>query len=222
MTPKNEKNIIFFRTSLITALLLILSAERSFCFQQIVGERVKQSRLVRSTFLVSRNIEPVAIGATAVVIVGGVLWLSGSEDRARKLKYEAMEADYEAEQLERERLAYIEPRDGGKGLWSLAEIAQYDGTDPTGPLLFAADGDVYNVWKGRNFYGPGCEYNIFAGRDATRLLAKTKLEEETPEEASVPLNVAERAALAGWIFTFKGKYPIVGRLEGYDPKDSAL
>jgi hypothetical protein len=73
-------------------------------------------------------------------------------------------------------LAYIEPRE----TWTEAELLQFDGTtdDVTGPLLFAASGTVFNVWKGRHLYGPGCEYHIFAGRDATRLLAKSKLEEK--------------------------------------------
>lgn len=167
--------------------------------------------------LVVRNIGPEAIGAGAVVVVGGAAalnWFSGFEGRANAAKYDAQRA-------EREQLAYIEPRD----VWTKAELAKFDGTDdPTerGPLLFAADGNVYNVWKGRHFYGPGCEYHIFAGRDATRLLAKTKLEEETPEEEKAPLNIAERAALAGWIYTFRGKYDVVGKLQGYDPTDTTM
>mmetsp|Transcript_29930 Transcript_29930/g.28811 ORF Transcript_29930/g.28811 Transcript_29930/m.28811 type:complete len:229 (-) Transcript_29930:9-695(-) len=210
-------------TTVISVLILIFCTGPTFCLQQSV--LLKNNRLKHSTSLVRRDVEPVVIGAAAAFIVGGVasgLWLSGSEERAQKSKYAEIEAKYEAEQLERERLAYIEPRDGGKGLWSLEEIAPYDGSDPSGPLLFAANGDVFNVWKGRHFYGPGCEYNVFAGTDATRLLAKSKLEEETPEEASVPLNIAQRAALAGWIYTFKGKYDIVGQLNGYNPKDSEL
>jgi len=54
--------------------------------------------------------------------------------------------------------------------------------DDDGPILFTADGIVFNVYKGRNFYGPYGEYSIFAGRDATRLLARGKLEEETEED----------------------------------------
>ena len=75
---------------------------------------------------------------------------------------------------------------------------------------------MFNVYKGRNFYGPGGEYHIFAGRDATRLLARSKLEEETEEELAKPLTIAERTALEGWIFIFKGKYDIVGNLTTND------
>jgi membrane-associated progesterone receptor component len=104
----------------------------------------------------------------------------------------------------------------------LTKLAGFDGTDEDGPMLFAADGLVFNVWKGRHFYGPGGEYHIFAGRDATRLLAKTQVEEETSEELKVPLNIGQKAALAGWMYTFKNKYEIVGRLEGFDPKSTSM
>jgi hypothetical protein len=36
------------------------------------------------------------------------------------------------------------------------------------------------------------------------------------------LNIGHRAALEGWLWTFKNKYDIVGQLEGYDPKDIAM
>ena len=84
-------------------------------------------------------------------------------------------------------------------------------------------GDVFNVaYKGRNFYGPGAEYNIMAGRDATRFLAKNKLQEETEKERMVPLNLAERANLEAWYWIIKNKYEFVGKLEGYDPKSTDM
>ena len=68
----------------------------------------------------------------------------------------------------------------------------------------------------------GCEYHIFAGRDATRLLARNKLEEETEEELKRPLSIADRAFLATWMYTFKNKYDIVGKLEGFDPEATKM
>lgn len=62
---------------------------------------------------------------------------------------------------------------------------------------------------------------MFAGRDATRLLAKGKLEEETDEERKKPLNMAERATLQGWMWTFESKYEVVGKLDGFDPKSTS-
>jgi len=169
---------------------------------------------------VALNLQPELVAAAAVVAVGGgaFLWQGGSEERAKRAQHAEYEAKSEADRQERARLAYIAPRE----TWTEAELAEFNGMDETGPLLFAADGLVFNVWKGRHFYGPGCQYHVFAGRDATRLLAKTKLEEETPEEQMIPLSIGERAALAGWIWTFKSKYEIVGKLEGFNSKDTAM
>lgn len=55
-----------------------------------------------------------------------------------------------------------------------------------------------------------------AGRDATRFLAKNRLEEESDEEKRVGLNVAERANLEVWYWTIKNKYQLVGSLDGCD------
>ena len=55
-----------------------------------------------------------------------------------------------------------------------------------------------------------------AGRDATRFLAKNRLDEESDEEKRVGLNVAERANLEVWYWTIKNKYQLVGSLDGYD------
>jgi membrane-associated progesterone receptor component len=168
---------------------------------------------------VALNLQPELVAAAVVAVGGGAfLWQSGSEQRARRARYAEYEAKSEADRQERARLAYIAPRE----TWTETELAEFNGMDETGPLLFAADGLVFNVWKGRHFYGPGCQYHVFAGRDATRLLAKTKLEEETPEELMIPLSIGERAALAGWIWTFKSKYEIVGKLDGFNSKDTSM
>lgn len=162
------------------------------------------------------------------VLVGGLLtagaaaswWASGSEQRDKKAKYAEWEAKEQAYRDERRRLAYIEPRD----VWSEADLRPYDGSkDEDGPILLAVKGDVFNVgYKGRQFYGPGAEYAIMAGRDATRFLAKNSLEEESEEDLKVPLNVAERANLEVWYFTIKNKYELVGALENYDPGSADL
>ncbi len=158
-------------------------------------------------------------GGVVVAGLAGWLYVDGAEGRQRRQLRQHEEEKYRIYQEERARRAYVEPKD----YWTEAELAEYDGSkDIDGPILFAADGLVFNVYKGRNFYGPGGEYHLFAGRDATRFLAKTIVEEETPEEAAKPLTMADRAALAGWVFTFKGKYEIVGKLEGFDPKTTSM
>mmetsp|Transcript_4653 Transcript_4653/g.11163 ORF Transcript_4653/g.11163 Transcript_4653/m.11163 type:complete len:236 (-) Transcript_4653:527-1234(-) len=157
--------------------------------------------------------------AVVTAAFGGWLYIDGAGMRERSRLREEEEKIMQALQEERARLAYIEPKE----YWTEEELAPYDGSrDEEGPILLAADGLVFNVYKGRNFYLPGCEYHIFAGRDATRLLARNKVEEETEEEAKKPLNIADRAFLATWIYTFKNKYDIVGKLEGFDPESTKM
>ena len=56
------------------------------------------------------------------------------------------------------------------------ELAEYDGSGcDDGPVLVAVDGLVYNVAKARNFYGPGGEYAVMGGTDATRFLEHAAL-----------------------------------------------
>jgi predicted heme/steroid binding protein len=48
------------------------------------------------------------------------------------------------------------------------QLAAYDGSDPKKPLLLAVNGTIYDVSKGRHFYGPGGTYRFFSGHDGTR------------------------------------------------------
>mmetsp|Transcript_33175 Transcript_33175/g.63333 ORF Transcript_33175/g.63333 Transcript_33175/m.63333 type:complete len:205 (+) Transcript_33175:1-615(+) len=164
------------------------------------------------------DVEPAVIAGAAVAAVGAITWLSGAKDREQQSKYAELEAKEKEYQEERERLAYIEPKD----VWKEEELKAYDGSDEVGPLLMAVKGDVFNVWKGRSFYGPTGEYHIMAGRDSTRFLAKNRLEEESEDEKRVELNIAERASLEAWYWTLKNKYQLLGRLEGYDPKSTEM
>lgn len=150
----------------------------------------------------------------------GMIYLSSiiQKDQEKQKQYAEYEAQAKAIQEEKARKASIEPKD----FWTEEELKQYDGTlDPEGPILMAVNGKVFNVYKGRHFYGPGCEYHIFAGRDATRLLAKGKLEEETMEERQKDLTMAERATLQGWMWTFESKYQVVGKLQGFDERSTS-
>ena len=105
--------------------------------------------------------------------------------------------------------AYIRPRE----LWRLSQLEEYSGRQSTdGPILLAADGLVFNVASARAFYGPGGEYAVMAGTDASRYLAKNSVQPDTESEAATPLSLAERASLSAWVFSFRQKYDVVGRL----------
>ena len=96
--------------------------------------------------------------------------------------------------------------------YSLEELAAFDGSDPSKPLLIAVRGHVYDVTRGRDFYGPGGAYGMFAGKDCTRALAKVSFDPELFTGDLEGLDRDELDKLEEWIEMFEGKYRNVGRL----------
>jgi membrane-associated progesterone receptor component len=107
----------------------------------------------------------------------------------------------------REPLPEAEERD-----YSLSELAAYDGSDLGKPLLIGIRGQVYDVTRGRDFYGPGGPYEMFAGKDCTRALAKVSFDGELFTGDVEGLEPEELDKLEEWIEMFEGKYRRVGRL----------
>ncbi|GAB1319186.1 Dihydrodipicolinate synthase [Madurella fahalii] len=87
------------------------------------------------------------------------------------------------------------------------------------PVYLAVRGRVFDVTRGRNFYGPGGPYANFAGRDASRGLACGSFDEsmltkdlDGPLDTLADLGGEEMEALRGWEERFEEKYLVVGRL----------
>ncbi|RPB21042.1 cytochrome b5 [Terfezia boudieri ATCC MYA-4762] len=96
-------------------------------------------------------------------------------------------------------------------------LLPYNGTDK--PQVFlAVSCKVYDVTPGKGFYGPGGPYESFAGRDASRGLAKGSFDAEvlSDENGTIDtledLNEEEKVSLRGWEEHFGGKYAVVGEL----------
>ena len=96
--------------------------------------------------------------------------------------------------------------------YSLSELTDYDGSDPTKPLLIGIRGYVYDVTRGRDFYGPGGPYGMFAGKDCTRALAKVSFDEELFTGNTEGLDPHELDKLEEWVEMFEGKYRRLGKL----------
>ncbi|KAF8127854.1 cytochrome b5-like heme/steroid binding domain-containing protein [Boletus edulis] len=96
-------------------------------------------------------------------------------------------------------------------------LTPFDGTDG-GRILLAINGIVFDVTAGRNFYGPGGMYGNFAGRDASRGMAKQSFDTEMLTPIDQPLDKLEDLRPdemyrpLGWIDHFSNKYVICGRL----------
>jgi len=91
-------------------------------------------------------------------------------------------------------------------------LKQYDGSDPSKPIYVAIKGRVFDVTTGKSFYGPGGPYAVFAGKDASRALAKMSKNDDDVVSSLDGLTEKELGVLADWEKKFEAKYPIVGRV----------
>jgi membrane-associated progesterone receptor component len=106
---------------------------------------------------------------------------------------------------------------------TLAELRQYDGVNnEEGRVCVAVNGKVFDVTKGKRFYGPGGPYSSFAGRDATRGLATFSVEAPSEDYDDLSdLNSMQMESVREWEIQFQEKYHYVGRLlrPGEEPTD---
>jgi len=97
--------------------------------------------------------------------------------------------------------------------FKLEELRAFDGSDPTSSILMAVKGKVYDVTNGAGFYGPGGAYHAFAGRDASRALAKGSTESEEADNTDLgDLTQEEKDTLNEWESHYQMKYEVVGNL----------
>ena len=73
----------------------------------------------------------------------------------------------ECPRLVKSSLSWVRGQAGGgvagERLYTVAELAKYDGTDPEKPILLAFNGDVFDVTKGKQFYGEFCHKTAARG-----------------------------------------------------------
>ncbi|KAG1858473.1 cytochrome b5-like heme/steroid binding domain-containing protein [Suillus subluteus] len=87
-----------------------------------------------------------------------------------------------------------------------------------GRILLAINSIVFDVTAGRNFYGPDGMYGNFAGRDASRGMAKQSFDMDMLTAVDQPLDKLqdlrpdEIENMRGWIDHFSNKYIICGKL----------
>ncbi|XP_045492794.1 membrane-associated progesterone receptor component 2 [Colias croceus] len=96
---------------------------------------------------------------------------------------------------------------------TVAELRQYDGTQPDGRVLVAVNGWIFDATRGRRFYGPGGPYAAFGGKDASRGLATFSVTSSDKEYDDLSdLNSMEMESVKEWEAQFREKYDLVGRL----------
>ncbi|XP_027079654.1 probable steroid-binding protein 3 [Coffea arabica] len=96
--------------------------------------------------------------------------------------------------------------------FTLQQLKQYDGSDPSKPIYVAVKSRVFDVTAGKSFYGPSGSYCMFAGKDASRALAKMSKNDEDVIGSLDGLSEKEIQTLDDWEKKFEAKYPVVGSL----------
>ncbi|KFM63246.1 Membrane-associated progesterone receptor component 2, partial [Stegodyphus mimosarum] len=101
------------------------------------------------------------------------------------------------------------------------ELKKYDGLNEEGRVCVAVNGKIFDVTKGKRFYGPGGPYASFAGRDATRGLATFSVVSGDGYDDLSDLNSMQMESVREWEIQFTEKYQYVGRLlkPGEEPTD---
>jgi len=120
-----------------------------------------------------------------------------------------------------DRVVVIDPGDSNSGnCLTLEDLRKYDGKQDDGRIFIAINREIYDVTKGRQFYGPDGPYAPLAGRDATRALAMFTLDVVKDEwDDCSDLNSSQRKNVADWQAKIKKKYDYVGRLIRTDERN---
>mmetsp|Transcript_8578 Transcript_8578/g.14890 ORF Transcript_8578/g.14890 Transcript_8578/m.14890 type:complete len:300 (-) Transcript_8578:1366-2265(-) len=101
------------------------------------------------------------------------------------------------------------------------QLRHFDGkvdekTEEQKPVYLSVAGTVFDVSNGRDFYGPGGPYELFAGRECGAALATMSFDESLLDDlaACENLSVGEKSDLDNWLEKFEHYrcYPIKGRL----------
>merc|ERR1739842_136880 len=82
-----------------------------------------------------------------------------------------------------------------------------------GSICVAVNGKIFDVTRGKRFYGPGGPYSAFAGRDASRGLATFSVEPVSEDYDDLSdLKPHEMDQVKEWELQFSEKYTLVGKL----------
>ncbi|KAJ6594924.1 progesterone binding protein [Mycena capillaripes] len=105
--------------------------------------------------------------------------------------------------------------------FTLAQLKEYDGSDPSKPIYVSIKGTVFDVSAKADVYGSGKSYNIFAGKDGSKGLGMSSLKEEHAIPDYSELTEADRKVLDDWHGFFTKRYNIVGRVTDHPVSASA-
>jgi predicted heme/steroid binding protein len=123
-------------------------------------------------------------------------------------------------QIRKDKAAPTPSKNPGSKVFSKAELKEYDGSDTSkGPYL-SLMGEVFDVSKGKDHYGPGGGYDFFSGRDGSRAFVTGEFNEEGLIEDIEGLGNQDYLGLQEWLEFYHKDYNYLGKLDGrfYDAR----
>ena len=99
-------------------------------------------------------------------------------------------------------------------LLSAKHVEKHDGSDPSLPIYLVILGKVFNVNKGKKFYGPGSGYNVFVGRDSTPSFITGKFSRDEATDDVSGLSPEEMLGVKNWMDFYRKEYTYVGKMIG--------
>ncbi|KAG7209392.1 hypothetical protein KM043_015488 [Ampulex compressa] len=97
-------------------------------------------------------------------------------------------------------------------IFSVDELKQY--TDLKTGLYLSILGQVYDVTKGAEHYGPEATYHVFTGRDASLAFITGKFNDEGLTDDISILSLDEMKSLHDWLQFYNKNYIYKGKLSG--------
>ncbi|KAL6137093.1 hypothetical protein ACLB2K_062388 [Fragaria x ananassa] len=115
---------------------------------------------------------------------------------------------------------YYNPLSNKQRLFTVEELALYNGTDQSLPIFLGILGSVFDVTKGKSHYGEGGGYNHFSGRDASRAFVSGNFTGDGLTDSPSGLSSQQVKSIVEWRDFYFRSYTFVGKLVGryYDTK----
>ncbi|TYI50119.1 hypothetical protein E1A91_D12G079700v1 [Gossypium mustelinum] len=120
-------------------------------------------------------------------------------------------------------VAFLLKFNSSQKLFTVEELALYNGTDDSLPILLGILGSLFDVTKGKSHYGAGGGYSHFAGRDASRAFVSGNFTVRSKQRKRIRdgltdslrgLSSTEVHSVVGWRDFYFRSYKFVGRLVG--------
>lgn len=104
-------------------------------------------------------------------------------------------------------------------IFTKEELAKYKGQDG-GDIYLAILGKVFDVTRGRDYYGPGGGYEFFSGVDGSRAFVSGNFKPDGLIEDISDLTNQDYIGLRDWVDFYAKDYKYIGKLDGkyYDSK----